>query len=397
MHDVTTCTEGWCSAGRTGRNLMPSLTGHRLHLFRPGAPLAFLLLAVIVPPAFPQSSGGRVGIEFSMSDEARQGAELTRRGKFQDAIPLFRAALRDAPEDFAIKFNLALCYVALGEFDKAILLLNSLPGNQRNANVENLLAQSYIGTGQSDRAFTSVQRAARASPGDEKLYLYIADACNAYADYDLGLKTVDLGLEKLPRSARLHYRRAVFLSLLEAPEEANRAFDQAIKLAGGDSIGYVSAAHKNLLSGNVAEALRTARLGVRQSKPDVLLLSFLGEALIRTGVAPGDPEFVEARGALEQALADRPSYSPALIAMAKLDLMEHRWSEAIARLEAARQLEPRNPTVYSNLGQAYRLSGDQQRAGQILAILARINREDVERIRSAPGERKAVYGQTVHP
>ena len=397
MHDVTICSEKLCLGGRTGRNLMPSLTGHRLHGFRTGAPLAFLLLAVIVPPAFPQSSGARVGIEFSMSDEARQGAELTRRGKFQDAIPLFRAALRDAPEDFAIKFNLALCYVALGEFDKAIQLLNSLPGNQRNANVENLLAQSYIGTGQSDRAFTSVQRAARASPGDEKLYLYIADACNAYADYDLGLKTVDLGLEKLPRAARLHYRRAVFLSLLEAPEEANRAFDQAIKLAGGDSIGYVSAAHKNLLSGNVAEALRTARLGVRQSKPDVLLLSFLGEALIRTGVAPGDPEFVEARGALEQALADRPSYSPALIAMAKLDLMEHRWSEAIARLEAARQLEPRNPTVYSNLGQAYRLSGDPQRAGQILAILARINREDVERIRSAPGERKAVYGQTVHP
>jgi tetratricopeptide (TPR) repeat protein len=387
MHDVTICPERRCPAGQTGRNLVPSLTGRRLQGFRAGAPIAFLLLAVVAPPAFPQSSGGRVGLEFSMKDEARQGAELTRRGEFQDAIPLFLAALRDAPEDFAIKFNLALCYVALGEFDKAIQLLNSLSGNQGNANVENLLAQSYIGTGQSDKAFTSVQRAAKASPGDEKLYLYIADACNAYADYDLGLKTVDLGLEKLPRAARLHYRRAVFLSLLEAPEEANRAFDQAIKLAGGDSIGYVSAAHKNLLSGNVAEALRAARLGVRQSKPDVLLLSFLGEALIRTGVAPGDTEFAEARGALEQALAERPSYSPALIAMAKLDLMEHRWSEAIGRLEAARQLEPRNPTVYSNLGQAYRLSGDQQRAGQILAILARINREDVERIRSAPGER----------
>jgi tetratricopeptide (TPR) repeat protein len=396
MHDVTICPERRCPAGRTGRKLMPSLTGRRLHGFRTGAPLAFLLLAVVVPPAFPQSSG-RVGTEFSLSDEARQGADLTRRGKFHDAIPLFLTALKDAPEDFAIKFNLALCYVALGEFDKAIQLLNSLPGSQRNANVENLLAQSYIGTGQSNKAFTALQRAARASPGDEKLYLYIADACNAYADYDLGLKTVDLGLEKLPRAARLHYRRAVFLSLLEAPDEANRAFDQAIKFAGGDSIGYVSAAHKNLLSGNAAEALRAARLGVRQSKPDVLLLSFLGEALIRSGVAPGDTEFAEARGALEQALAERPSYSPALIAMAKLDLMEHRWSEAIGRLEAARQLEPRNPTVYSNLGQAYRLSGDQQRAGQILAILARINREDVERIRSAPGERKAVYGQTVHP
>ena len=169
MHDVTICSESRCPAGQTGRKLMPSLNGRRPHGFRKGAPLAFLLLAVIVPPAFPQSIG-RVGTEFSMSDEARQGAKLTRLGKFQDAIPLFLAALRDAPEDFAIKFNLALCYVALGEFDKAIQLLNSLPGSQRNANVENLLAQSYIGTGQSNKAFTSVQRAAKASPGDEKLY-----------------------------------------------------------------------------------------------------------------------------------------------------------------------------------------------------------------------------------
>jgi tetratricopeptide (TPR) repeat protein len=397
MREISICSERRCSAGRTGRNLIPSLIGHRLYGFRTGALLAILLLALIASPAFAQSGGGRVETEVPVSEEARQAADLTRRGKFQDAIPLFVAALREAPEDFAIKFNLALCYVALGEFDKAIPLLNSFPGSQRNANVENLLAQSYMGTGQSDKAFASVQRAAKSNPRDEKLYLYIADACNAYADYELGLKTVELGLEKLPRAARLHYRRAVFLSLLEVPEEANRAFDQAIKLAGGESIGYVAAAHKNLLSGNVGEALRAARQGVRQSKPDILLLSFLGEALIRTGVVPGDPEFAEASGALEQALAERPSYSPALIALAKLHLLEQRWSDAIGRLEAARQLEPRNPTVYSNLAQAYRLSGDQQRAQQVLAILARINQEHVERIRSAPGERKAVYGRTVHP
>ena len=367
----------------------------RLQGFLTRALLAFLPFALLAPPAFAQSAARRGGTESSGSDEARQAAELTRQGKFQDAIPLFLTAIQGAPDDFAIKFNLALCYVALGEFDKAIPLLDSFRGSQRNANVENLLAQSYLGTGQSGKAFTSLQRASKENPRDEKLYLYIADACNAYADYDLGLKTVELGLEKLPRAARLHYQRGVFLSLLDAPEEANRAFDEAIKLAGGDSIGYVAAAHRNLFTGNVAEALRAAREGVRKGKPDILLLSFLGEALIRSGVAPGEPGFAEARNALEQALAERPSYSPALIALAKLDLLERHWSDAITRLEAARQLEPRNPTVYSNLGQAYRLSGDQQRAQQILAILAQINQEQVERIHSAPGERKAGYGQAV--
>ncbi len=375
---------------------MPSHVRHRLHGFLTGWLLAFWLLAFLTPPAFAQA-GGRGATGSSVSDEARQAAELTRQGKFQDAIPLFLTALRDAPDDFAIKFNLALCYVALGEFDKAIPLLESLRGGERNANVENLLAQSYIGTGESDKAFAAVERAAEANPGDEKLYLYIADACNAYADYGLGLKTVELGLETLPRAARLHYQRGVFLTFLEAPEEANRAFDEAIHLAGGDSIGYVAAGHKNLFNGSVAEALRAAREGVREGKADFLLLTFLGDALIRTGVAPGDPGLTEARSALEQALTERPSYSPALIVLAKLDLLERRWSDAIARLETAREREPRNPTVYSNLAQAYRLSGDPQRARQILAILAEINREQVERIRSAPGERKAGYGRAVRP
>src|SRR5215470_1133712 len=160
---------------------MPSLMRHGLRGFLAGALLASLLVALLAPPAFAQSGGRRGGTELSASDEARQAAELTRQGKFQDAIPLFMAALQGNPDDFAIKFNLALCYVALGEFDKAIPLLDSFRGTQRNANVENLLAQSYIGTGQSGKAFTSVQRAAQANPRNEKLILYIADACNANA------------------------------------------------------------------------------------------------------------------------------------------------------------------------------------------------------------------------
>jgi hypothetical protein len=95
---------------------MPSLIHHRLHGFLTGALLAFLLVALLGPPAFAQSRGRRGGADSSASDEARKAAELTRQGKFQDAIPLFLTALQGAPEDFAIKFNLALCYVALGQF-----------------------------------------------------------------------------------------------------------------------------------------------------------------------------------------------------------------------------------------------------------------------------------------
>jgi hypothetical protein len=45
--------------------------------------------------------------------------------------------------------------------------------------------------------------------------------------------------------------------------------------------------------------------------------------------------------------------------------------------------------VYSNLAAAYRRRGDSARAEEMLAILDKLNKEEIERIRNAPGDRKA--------
>jgi tetratricopeptide (TPR) repeat protein len=343
---------------------------------------------------FAQRAPGSWEPSNAASAEAALGARLTASGQFQEAVPHLLAARESAPGSFAVNFNLALCYVGLGEYEKAIPLLNRLRQEHDAANVENLLAQAYIGSGQSDKALAAIQRAVATSPRDEKLYLYVADACMATADYALGIKTMDLGLRHLPNSAPLHYQRAVFLTLLELPQEADQEFDAAVKLAGGGSIGYAAAARKNLFAGNIPEAVRIAREGAHKADADFLLLTFLGEALIRSGVAPGEPGFTEARSALELAVSKRPSSSStALIGLAKLDLMDHNWDEAIERLQEARQLEPRNPAIYSNLAKAYRMRGDPARAQEALSILKEINQEQLARIRSAPGDRKAAYGQ----
>jgi DNA-binding SARP family transcriptional activator len=71
--------------------------------------------------------------------------------------------------------------------------------------------------------------------------------------------------------------------------------------------------------------------------------------------------------------------------------MEGRVDDSISHLETARQLDPRNPSVYAQLTKAYRLHGDPQQAQAMLATLAQLNQEQAETIRSAPGDRKTGY------
>jgi predicted Zn-dependent protease len=120
-------------------------------------------------------------------------------------------------------------------------------------------------------------------------------------------------------------------------------------------------------------------------------LTILGEGLMRAGAVPGQPEFAEAEVALEKSVAKRPGDPSSQIALGKLDLMDDKLDDAIAHLEQARQMEPGNASVCANLAKAYQRRGDGQRAQEMLGILAHLNEAKAERIRTAPGDRKAGY------
>lgn len=314
--------------------------------------------------------------------EMRVGTDLTRQGRFLEAIPHLVAAQGHVNDEYAANFNLALCYVASHQPKLAIPILTNLRDRgHATGDVWNLLAQAYVGDQQSQKAFEAFEKAAALSPESEKLYALVADACLDQQDYDLGLKVVDVGLQKLPESARLHYQRGVFLTAQDRFDMAKRDFNLASQSAPGTDIGYLAAAHENLLEWNTTDAIRVAREAIANGKDNYILLSILGEALIRSGINPGDAGFAEAKGALEKSAAERPAYSRSHISLGKLYLMEDRADDAIAQLDKARDLDPRNPAVYSYLASAYRSKGDMQHAKEMLATLARLNQEQVTAIR----------------
>jgi tetratricopeptide (TPR) repeat protein len=316
-------------------------------------------------------------------NDLRAGITLTKAGQFQQAIPHFISARGHVAETFALEFNLALCYVGTREFKQAIQILTHLSGAQSSADVDNLLAQAMIGDHQPEPALKALRDAARLTPRNEKLYLLVSEACLDEGFHELGIQVLDIGIGNLPESARLHFERGLLRSQMDDRELATQDFELARRLSPDSDIAYIATAQQAFLSGDVQKVIRTARQGISEGHGHYILLTMLGEALLRAGATPATPnEFREAQEALEKAVAARPGYSSAHIALGRIYLARERVEEAIAQLESAKRLDPRNRAVYSALATAYRRAGEVEKAREALAVLAELNRQEAARIGS---------------
>jgi len=358
-------------------------------LFRgPFATLCLLLLG-----GFVWASARDVRVSHAAASQARQsenaesklqtGIALTQQGKFSEAIPYFLAARGRVTDEYAADFNLALCYVGTNQFIQAIQILDALSGaGHVTAEVDDLLAQAYVGSGQPKKAYAALLQAVQLDPRNEKLYLFVTDACLDHQATDLGVEILDVGLRQLPRSARMHYERGVFHTLENQPDQAKADFDAATKLAPGSDISYMAAGQAALLEGNIAEAIHVTREGIQKGHENYILLAIFGSAVARSGAMPDQPEFAEALDALEKSISERPNYEPSQVALAELYLSAGRLADAVAHLQIARQLAPTDTAVYSHLAIAYRRQGRADEEQQMLAILSKLNREQADKYKS---------------
>jgi len=103
--------------------------------------------------------------------------------------------------------------------------------------------------------------------------------------------------------------RGIFFLLSQIDELIRRnrfCFGTGESFCPESEIGYLSAAYEDCTPAICRGNYRPAREGIRKGYGNYTLLTILGEALIRSGITPGQPEFSEAKLCWEKAVAIQP-------------------------------------------------------------------------------------------
>jgi len=172
------------------------------------------------------------------------------------------------------------------------------------------------------------------------------------------------------------FHRGLFHAMQNQFELAERDFQQAAELAPEKNFSYVGLGVSYMQTGNLPQAITVLRRRTRLKPDDSVLQYLLGEALVRSGANSGDPAFKEAQAALETSVKLNPNFPESRVALAKIYLKEDRIEDAVAHLEKARALDPKNQAAYSQLAIAYRRQGKPDSAKQMLSSLKELNEQE---------------------
>lgn len=321
----------------------------------------------------------------SLPDEAdgpvhfEAGALLASIKRYDSAARQFELALPTYPDQYSTGFNLVLARINAQKYREAIDAGQKLIANGHGkAELYNLLAEAYEKAGETKQAYDSLRTATQLEPLEEANYVDLITLCIEHRNYDLAADIAGIGLARLPASERLHLQFGVVLAMKAQLEEAKKQFELAARLAPDRSLPYVSLALVSMQMNRPDDAVRELRGRVRQFPDDYLALWFLGEALNRSGIAPGAPGQSEAIQAVGRSVQLNPNISQSQELLGKLLGRDGRFDEAAMHLERALVLDPENIAAMYQLAQVYNRNGHTSRAKELFAKVSKMKADDRE-------------------
>jgi len=315
--------------------------------------------------------------EVSETNAFSVGLVLAQADQPNRAIPYFENLRERYPASYNIGFNLLACYVRAKKSADALAIGGNLIQSGHDTDeVENALAQAYEGSNDTPKAVAALRRAIELAPKNEENYLDFANLCIDHRDLDNGLRVVEVGLNELPTSSRLVFERGVLYAMQDRFELAEQDFERSARLAPLASFGYVGIGVTYLETGHAESAIAVLRERLKKQPDDASLLYLLGEALMRTGVTPGDKGYAEAQSAFERAVKLNPNLCLAHVDLGEIYIDQERFKDAIQQLEKARSIDPKEKSAYSHLAVAYRKAGDTDNAKRVLTDLKNIYQQE---------------------
>jgi predicted Zn-dependent protease len=305
------------------------------------------------------------------------GISLAEIDMYAEAIPYLQAAFNHDPDSYDTGFDLALACIRTKQYANAIAASNELVRRGHDTSeLENVLAEASEDNGQTQQAVDAYRKAIALDSDDVNNYLDFALLCINHHSFADGMKVISVGLQVHPKSDRLIFMRGILNAMQDHFDLAEQDFREAALLAPQNDYGYVGLGVTYLERGNSNEAIRLIRSRLRQKSNDASLQYLLGEGLIRSGAAPGQPAYAEAQSALEKSVKLNPKLCLPHVSLGSIYLDEGRFSEAATQFELARAIDPNEKSSYSHLAVAYRHLGETEKAREALTALKQVLEQD---------------------
>lgn len=236
-----------------------------------------------------------------------------------------------------------LAHFGLNEREKAKPYLESFQRAQGATTVSKLLAQIYLGEGNTDRAIEVLEGYTRAVPGDSQAVVLLA---SAHMSQGRNAKAASLMQDALQAKDTPELRTAFGLSLMgggktaDATAQLERVYknDPTQATAGAALTGLY------LRGGQNAKAVVIISDLVKKQPGNAGFQNLLGMALAQSGNVSG------AMAAFEQSAKIDTTLMPPRLNLARMDIASGQFDAAAARLAALLKLDEKNVDVLLELG-----------------------------------------------
>ena len=282
------------------------------------------------------------------ADLARAGA-LHREGRLDQAIPLYRAVLRDAPASFEAARLLTLALLQSGRPKEAhAVARKARDSHKTNPHAQLIMGAVYQAEEKWDRALGAFEKSAELDPGLSEAHYLTANTLARLNRLEEAVARYDRVLEIDGVSVHALANRAVALSRLGRSDEALVDCDRLVKLEPRDPRHHLSRAGTLLELGRFTEAAEAADAALRLS-PKLADAHFLkGQGLA------GQANLTGARAAFAEAASLGPDVAQFQAALIRTDRQLGNRSAALAAAEKAVARLPDAAPIWRELAEVRR-------------------------------------------
>ncbi len=283
---------------------------------------------------------------------ALRGDIRAERNDLAGAIADLRAVLQDQPDAVSVRRTLARAYIANGQPALAEeALRTAMDSAPTDVAVRIELAEVLAVTHQVDDAVTLLEGTVKLAPTDPRVHEALTRAYLAKGDLAAAQKAAE-DLESLrPKAAIGYYLAGRVAQAEKRPEDAEKAFEQALALQPGALDALDELTRLELSRNEGARAMAQAQSAVDHDPKNPMLLNLLGELYLETR------DFPQAELAFSHVTELAPHWAVPYRDLALAKVASHDTAGAVAAYEAGLKSAPGAPQLATELAALYEREG----------------------------------------